>query len=144
MRRDPLNPAARSRLMASVRTKDTDPEVRLRRALWASGVRGWRLHPRDVPGKPDLIWRSKRTAVFVDGAFWHGHPDFYRGQSGAFWDQKIASNRERDARVNEALGRLGWRVVRVWDFEVERDPASCVQRIAAALNSSPMPRADRP
>jgi DNA mismatch endonuclease, patch repair protein len=125
--------------MARVRTRDTDPEVRLRRALWSGGVRGWRLHPRDVPGKPDLVWRSKRMAVFVDGAFWHGHPDYYRGQSGVFWDQKIASNRDRDARVNKELARLGWRVIRVWDFEVERDPGDCVERIAAALNLPPTP-----
>ncbi len=127
--------------MARVRTRDTDPEGRLRRALWSSGIRGWRLHPRDVPGKPDLVWRSRRTAVFVDGAFWHGHPDYYRGQSGAFWDRKIASNRERDARVNHELAGLGWRVVRVWDFEVEGDPEGCVERIAAVLNSPPTPPA---
>ena len=78
---DRLTPDERSKLMARVRTRDTAPEVELRRALYAAGVRGWRLH-RPLPGKPDLVFARARLAVFVDGAFWHGHPDYYRGQSG--------------------------------------------------------------
>jgi DNA mismatch endonuclease (patch repair protein) len=77
---------------------------------------------------------GRRVAVFVDGAFWHGHPDYYRGQSGAFWDAKIARNRARDERVNAELSEQGWRVVRVWDFEVERDLARCVERVAQLLD----------
>lgn len=121
--------------MARVRTRDTAPEVALRRALWAAGVRGWRVHPR-VSGRPDFAWLGRRVAVFVDGAFWHGHPDYYRGQSGTFWDEKIARNRARDERVTAELRAQGWHVVRVWDFEVERDIASCVVRIAQALDDS--------
>jgi DNA mismatch endonuclease (patch repair protein) len=82
------------------------------------------------------VFGKARVCVFVDGAFWHGHPDYYRGQSGAFWDKKIATNRARDEKVNRALGELGWRVVRVWDFEVERDPDACVARVRAALAAS--------
>jgi DNA mismatch endonuclease (patch repair protein) len=118
--------------MARVKTRNTAPEVALRRALWAAGVRGWRLHPK-VPGRPDLAWRTKRVAVFVDGAFWHGHPDYYHGQSGAFWDKKIARNRERDEVVNAELAELGWTVVRLWDFEVERELPACVARVEEAL-----------
>lgn len=129
---DPLSREQRSALMSKVRSCDTGPEVRLRRALWRYGVRGWRLHARDVPGRPDLVWRRLRLAVFVDGAFWHGHPDYYRGQSGAFWDKKIARNRARDQEVNRALDSAGWAVVRVWDFEVERELGACVARVAAA------------
>jgi DNA mismatch endonuclease (patch repair protein) len=76
------------------------------------------------------------VAVFVDGAFWHGHPDHYRGQSGPFWDTKIARNRERDIRVNDELLKLGFKVVRLWDFDVENDPDSCVQRVIEALRAS--------
>jgi DNA mismatch endonuclease (patch repair protein) len=118
--------------MARVRTRDTAPEVALRQALWASGIRGWRLHPK-LPGRPDLAWKGRRLAVFVDGAFWHGHPDYYHGQSGRFWDEKIARNRDRDKRVNAELVDLGWSVVRLWDFEVETDLAGCVRRVRAAL-----------
>src|SRR4051794_8452588 len=115
--------------MARVRTKDTAPEVALRRALWASGVRGWRCHPKTVAGRPDIAWIGRRLAVFVDGAFWHGHPDYYHGQSGAFWDQKIAKNRARDERINAELGAAGWTVIRFWDFDVERDVARCVNDV---------------
>lgn len=119
--------------MARVKTRDTAPEVALRQALWAAGLRGWRLHARDVPGRPDLVWRRKRLAVFVDGAFWHGHPDYYWGQSGEFWDAKIQRNRERDARVNGELSNLGWHVLRFWDFEIERDLEHCVGRVVEML-----------
>jgi DNA mismatch endonuclease (patch repair protein) len=122
--------------MSRVRTKDTAPEVALRRKLWALGVRGWRLHARDVVGRPDLVFRQRRVAVFVDGAFWHGHPDYYWGQSGAFWDAKIARNRERDQRVDAELAEAGWKVLRLWDFEINRDPEDCAERVQAALGVS--------
>jgi DNA mismatch endonuclease (patch repair protein) len=130
---DSLDPAARSRLMSRVRVRDTAPELELRRALWAAGVRGWRLHSKKLPGKPDLAFSAARLAVFVDGAFWHGHPDYYHGQSGPFWDAKLAANRSRDARVNGELAELGWEVLRLWDFEVQRDPGACAARVGAAL-----------
>ena len=133
---DSLDPAARSRLMSRVRVRDTAPELLLRRALWAAGVRGYRLHVKTLPGKPDVAFIGAKLAVFVDGAFWHGHPDYYHGQSGPFWDAKIATNRERDVRVNAQLAGLGWEVVRLWDFEVERNAAGCAARIATTLQAS--------
>src|SRR3954451_23839175 len=126
---DPLTAERRRALMARVRTKDTAPEVAIRRALWAAGIRGWRCHPKRVPGRPDLAWIGRRVAVFVDGAFWHGHPDHYWGQSGSFWDEKIAGNRARDERVNGELAETGWTVLRLWDFEVRNDLPSCVERV---------------
>jgi DNA mismatch endonuclease, patch repair protein len=129
---DHLTADERSRLMARVRTRDTSPELALRHALYAAGLRGWRLHRR-LPGKPDITFGRARLCVFVDGAFWHGHPDYYRGQSGEFWDKKIAGNRERDARVNAELEARGWRVLRLWDFEVARDLGGCVERVKVAL-----------
>jgi DNA mismatch endonuclease, patch repair protein len=130
-----LTKQQRSRLMSRVRTRDTAPELTLRRALWAAGIRGWRLHPRDVPGRPDFVWKGRRIAVFVDGAFWHGHPNYYWGQSGDFWDSKIERNRARDAQVNAELAAEGWTVLRFWDFEVERDSSGCVARVNAVLNN---------
>jgi DNA mismatch endonuclease (patch repair protein) len=122
--------------MARVRTKDTAPEVDLRRALWAAGVRGWRNHPKGIFGRPDFAWKGRRVAVFVDGAFWHGHPDHYKGQSGSFWDEKIARNRARDEAVNLRLSAEGWTVVRVWDFEVHKTPHRAVDRVRHALSKS--------
>ena len=122
--------------MSRVRTTNTAPEIALRRALWKAGVRGWRLHAKDVSGKPDVVFRGKRVAVFVDGAFWHGHPDHYWGQSGAFWDAKIARNRERDERVNRELAPDGWTVLRFWDFEVARDAQACADRVSQTLSNT--------
>jgi DNA mismatch endonuclease (patch repair protein) len=121
--------------MARVRNRNTAPERALRKELWAAGIRGWRLH-RNLPGRPDLAWPGRRVAVFVDGAFWHGHPDVYHGQSGSFWDEKIERNRQRDRRVDGELAALGYEVVRLWDFEVERSASECVGRVAAALGRS--------
>ena len=134
MMTDVLDPATRSRLMSRVRNKDTAPEKALRRALCAAGLRGYRLHRRDVPGTPDVAWLGAKVAIFVDGAFWHGHQKSFKpGQSGTFWDEKIARNVERDRRINRALAKAGWTVVRLWDFEVERSAEQCVERVALAL-----------
>jgi DNA mismatch endonuclease (patch repair protein) len=121
--------------MARVRNKDTAPELALRRALYAAGERGWRCHPRKVPGRPDIAFIGRKVAVFVDGAFWHGHPDYYRGQSGPFWDEKIARNRARDKRVDAELKALGWRVIRVWDFELKQDLEGSVGRVMRAARA---------
>lgn len=123
--------------MRRVRTKDTAPELALRKALYAEGVRGWRVAWKGAPGKPDIAWPGLKIAVFVDGAFWHGHPDYYWGQSGEFWDEKIKRNRERDERNNAALRAEGWLVRRFWDFEIARDPAGCAKEIAALLSCRP-------
>jgi len=105
--------------------------------LYAGGVRGWRCHWSRVPGKPDIAWPGRRVAVFVDGAFWHGHPSRHRpGRSGEFWDKKIARNVERDRRVDAELTALGWHVLRLWDFEVQREPGQSVARVGALLEQS--------
>lgn len=121
--------------MSRVRTRDTAPELLLRRALWAIGVRGWRCHRKGLPGRPDISFGPAKVAIFVDGAFWHGHPDHYRGQSGPFWDEKIAKNRARDRRVDRDLEEAGWEVLRFWDFEVEGEIDACVARVVAKLRS---------
>jgi DNA mismatch endonuclease (patch repair protein) len=131
---DFLSKETRSRVMARIRSKDTAPEVALRRALYAAGARGWRCHVKHIPGKPDIAFTRKRVAVFVDGCFWHGHPDYFTpGKSGFYWDAKIARTQERDRLANEALAANGWRVLRVWDFEVEEDVTACAAKVMDAL-----------
>jgi DNA mismatch endonuclease, patch repair protein len=123
--------------MSRIRSKDTKPELMLRRGLFTRGVRGWRCHPKALPGKPDIAFTRWRIAVFVDGRFWHGHPDFFTpGKSGAYWDAKIARTQERDEEANEALRELGWRVLRFWDFQVETELDVCIDAIARALQSA--------
>ena len=135
---DTRTPEQRKRIMAAVRSKDTSPEVRLRRALFQAGVRGWRCHYKRAPGQPDLAWPSLRVALFVDGAFWHGHPSRHKpGRSGAYWDIKIAGNVDRDRRTDEALRAAGWSVIRIWDFDVRRDLAGVVARVTSTLAERP-------
>jgi DNA mismatch endonuclease (patch repair protein) len=144
---DFLSPETRSRVMSRIRSKDTKPELALRRALWAQGLRGWRCHPKSIPGKPDLAFTRLKVAVFVDGRFWHGHPDFFTfGKSGEYWDAKIARTQERDRVVNEALAASGWSVIRFWDFEVESDLPGCADRVSAALAAARarLPAAQQP
>lgn len=122
--------------MAAVKGKHTTPEVRLRKALYAAGVRGWRCHYKRASGTPDIAWPARRVAVFVDGAFWHGHPTRHRpGRSGAYWDEKIERNIARDRRVDAELHDQGWKVVRVWDFEVKKNLGNVVERVVDALES---------
>jgi DNA mismatch endonuclease (patch repair protein) len=123
--------------MAGIRTRDTAPELALRRALWAAGVRGWRCNRKDLPGRPDLAFSRAKLAVFVDGAFWHGHPSkFQPGKSGQFWDEKIRRNQARDRAVDDELARRGWRVMRVWDFEIDREIDATVTRVVDELHAS--------
>jgi len=130
---DTYSAETRSRVMASVKGRNTGPEMTLRRALYRAGVRGWRCH-RNLPGKPDLAFGRTRLAVFVDGGFWHGHPSkYWPGRSSPYWDAKIARNQARDRRVDVELAGLGWRSLRLWDFEIERDPDNAAERVRKAL-----------
>lgn len=118
---DIVPPGKRSAMMRAVRQKDTAPELRLRRALHALGYR-YRLHPKTLPGRPDLVFPSRRAAIFVHGCFWHGH-DCRAGRrpssNTAYWLPKITANRERDARKQADLEALGWRVLTVWECELK-------------------------
>jgi DNA mismatch endonuclease Vsr len=120
--------------MRRVKSKNTKPELTLRHALWAAGVRGWRCHVRAVFGTPDLAWPGRKVAIFVDSAWWHGHPSRWTpGYHPRRWDEKIEQNRRRDLEVNRRLEREGWSVVRLWDFEIERDVESCIERVTAVV-----------
>lgn len=131
---DTYSPEVRSRVMSRVGSQNTGPELLLRRSLWALGVRGWRCNRRNLVGKPDLAFGPIRLAVFVDGAFWHGHASkYWQGRSGPYWDQKIARNIDRDERVNAKLGQLGWSVLRVWDFEIEADPDRVARKVRTRI-----------
>lgn len=134
-----------SRIMAAVPSRDTRPELALRRALFAAGLR-YRVAPRELPGRPDIAFPRVRLAVFVDGDFWHGNAwrlrsaastaDLHRRwRNSDFWNDKIETNVRRDRRVEAELKRLRWRVVRFWESTVVSDLDDCVRQIAAAIKS---------
>lgn len=117
---DIVDAATRSRMMSGIRGKNTRPEIMVRQALHKAGFR-FRLHRKDLPGKPDLVLPKYQAAIFVHGCFWHGHDCRYfkiPKTRTDFWMAKIASNSSRDQRDIEALRKLGWRVMIVWECEI--------------------------
>lgn len=121
--------------MAAIRSVNTAPELMLRRLLRQAGAKGYRLHRSDVVGRPDMAFMRYRLAVFVDGAYWHGHPSLWPPDRVAtpYWTQKIARNRARDQEVNVALHAAGWEVVRIWDCDLLDEPERAVGRVLDAL-----------
>lgn len=119
----------RSENMSRIRGKDTKPELKVRRALWAEGLR-YRLHVKDLPGKPDLVFRKNRTVVFVHGCFWHCHEgcsNFRIPKTRTeWWTAKLTSNKVRDLAVRGKLMDAGWRVIVIWECQVD-DPNFLVQ-----------------
>src|SRR5438094_851699 len=114
--------------MQRVRRRDTGAELALRRALHRRGLR-FRVHRRELPGSPDIIFPRLRLAVFVDGCFWHGCPEHCVAPkaNATFWAEKIAGNRERDRRKDALLAQRGWKTLHVWEHE---DPQAVAARIA--------------
>jgi DNA mismatch endonuclease, patch repair protein len=118
---DRLTAKRRSELMSRIRGKDTKPEIEVRRFLHAKGLR-FRLHDKRLPGSPDLVFASRKVAVFVHGCFWHCHEGCRRAALPAtrteFWAEKIAANVERDRRAGKTLQHGGWKVLTVWQCEI--------------------------
>lgn len=117
---DRLQPEERSALMGRVRGKNTLPEIRVRKVLHGLGYR-FRLHRRDLPGKPDIVLPKYRLCVFVNGCFWHQHPGCHRAtmprSNKSFWKEKLTRNCERDRKSLGALRELGWKTLVVWECE---------------------------
>jgi DNA mismatch endonuclease (patch repair protein) len=126
--------------MSRVRSKDTKPELRLRRLLHSMGYR-YRLHVSGMAGKPDLVFSSRRVVIFVHGCFWHGHHCRFGRlpkSNVEFWAEKIRRNRDRDASNSRSLRRLGWQVVVVWQCQLRDKPAitrRLVKRLGVAATS---------
>lgn len=130
--------------MSRIRSRgNKDTEVALARLLRASGITGWRRGQK-LFGKPDFTWRPARLALFVDGCFWHGCARHCRVPKTRrdFWLGKINRNRARDLLVSKTLRKAGWRVLRIWEHELSKNPARCVTRVREAL-AKPRPRGSR-
>ena len=132
---DVFTPEQRSAVMRRVKGRDTGPEMKVRRALRALGA-GYRLGGAGLPGRPDVVMKGRRAAIFVHGCFWHGH-DCARGArepkaNADYWRAKTARNRERDRASERALIAEGWRVLTLWECEM-KDPAALDARLRAFL-----------
>ncbi|CAK0753874.1 Type II nicking enzyme V.XorIIP [Azospirillaceae bacterium] len=125
----------RRRTMRAVKSKDTGPELLTRRMLHAMGYR-FRLHRRDLPGVPDLVFSGRKKLIFIHGCFWHGH-DCRRGarqpkENAEYWRAKIARNQERDSINTRLLLEMGWKVLAVWECEL-KDKEALATRLRAFL-----------
>lgn len=136
---DVFDTTKRSQIMASVKNKNTTPEVELRSFLHRAGYR-FRINRKDLPGKPDIVLPKYRTAIFVNGCFWHGH-NCSRGHlpqtNAEFWAEKIDKNIKRDKLVADELEKLGWRVLTVWSCELKkRNQENLLSEIEGFLSDS--------
>lgn len=127
----------REKLMARVgSTGNQTTELRLASLLRQARLSGWRRH-QPLPGKPDFVWRTPKVAVFVDGCFWHGH-DCGRNvtpkTNARAWEEKISRTKTRDRKVSRLLRKDGWKVVRMWECQLRKNPNRCLRRIAEALS----------
>ena len=135
---DVYSPEKRSAVMRRVKGRNTTPELKVRRLLTALGAR-YRLHRKDLPGKPDIVMAGRQLAIFVHGCFWHGHV-CARGArvpkaNRDYWLGKVGRNRQRDGASRAALEAAGWRVERIWEFEMN-DEAAVKSRLEALLQAA--------
>lgn len=135
---DTVDKVTRSRMMAAIRSKDTKPEIALRRCLFGLGYR-YRLHQRDLPGKPDMVFQKYRAAVFVNGCFWHHHecrdvkmPVARR----TWWRKKLEGNRNRDVAALKNLHDMEWRTCVVWECSIRRkkEPDAAIRKVAGHIS----------
>ena len=117
----PLNESV-SRVMRKNKSKNTQPELLLRKELWKNGIRGYRLHRKDLPGKPDLAFISKKIAVFVNGCFWHrcSHCQYKLPKTNRdYWKNKFETNIARDLKAFDGLKEMNWKVITIWECEIK-------------------------
>ena len=130
---DVLTPSQRSYNMKRIPSKDTKPEVQLRKALWRRGLR-YRKNYKFLPGSPDIALTHQKIAIFVDGDFWHAkghqeHPGEQIRTRPEYWVPKLTRNVEHDKEVNDALTEAGWLVLRFWESDIKKDLNGCVNKI---------------
>lgn len=128
------DPKITHKIMSSIKSKNTEPELLLRKALWKRGLR-YRVNYEKLIGKPDIVFTKARIVIFCDGDFWHGHNWALRGipsledelaSYSTLWKDKILKNIERDKKNNEVLKELGWTVIRFWESEIRKNLKECV------------------
>ena len=131
-----MSPEKRSALMARIKGTNTGPELAMAEAFRRRRLR-FEMHARDLPGRPDFVFRKAMVVVFVDGDFWHGWRfPVWRDKLSEKWEAKIAGNRQRDHRNFRKLRSHGWRVIRVWEHQIKADTGACVERVREAVQDA--------
>lgn len=123
--------------MSRIRGRGTKPELVMEAAFTDAGLL-YETHCRDLPGRPDFVFREARVAIFVDGDFWHGYRfQHWRLKLSEKWEAKIAANRRRDRINHRTLRQDGWKVLRIWEHEVKKSPERCLRRVLRMLQVGP-------
>lgn len=129
----------RSEVMSRIRSKNTKPEIFLRKELYKQGFR-YRIHKKELPGKPDIVFGKYRIAIFVHGCFWHYHKDCNEGRipntNSKFWKEKLTKTIERDKQHLRDLEKSGWKVLVFWECEIEKNIDSIIDTIKAEIEIS--------
>jgi DNA mismatch endonuclease (patch repair protein) len=127
----------RSKIMSKIKGKNSVPEMLLRRALWAKNIR-FRVHRKDLPGRPDIVIEKYKLVIFVDGDFWHGYQWEKRKPKSnrAYWINKIERNMQKDKWVNNTLSDKGYTVMRFWEHDVKREMEACLNQVSLYIEAS--------
>lgn len=127
-----------SKVMSANKGKNTMPELALRSALWNNNIRGYRLHLKTIPGKPDIAYSKSKLAIFVNGCFWHQCP-YCNNQlpktNTEFWQAKFLKNKERDLKKQKQLKLLGWSTITIWECQIKKNIKACVEIVKERLEN---------
>jgi DNA mismatch endonuclease (patch repair protein) len=129
----------RSKLMSKIKSKNTKPEILLRKAIWNEGIR-YRLSNKEIIGNPDIAIKKYKLAIFIDGEFWHGYNWKVKKtkikSNRDYWIKKIERNIERDKKYNKTLKEAGWNVMRFWEKEITKNLQQCVEKIKTEIQKA--------
>ena len=134
---DKFDKKTRSVIMSKIRDKNTSLEVNFRKLLWRKGLKRYRIH-YNLPGKPDIVFVSRKIVMFLDGDFWHGYNWKKLGKipPKKYWQGKIQKNIDRAKRYNKQLKRDGWIVLRFWEHDIKKNPEKCIKKIKKEFERS--------
>ena len=134
---DNLTKAQRRKNMRNIRSTGTKPERLLAKALHSYKFL-FTQHAKNLPGKPDIVFRKKKVAVFIDSDFWHGHPKRFimPSTNTRYWREKICSNKLRDKLVTKLLKKSGWKVLRFWEYDVKKNTQQCIKKVFEAIENN--------
>lgn len=132
---DKFDKKTRSSIMSRIKSKNTSLEINFRKILWQNGLGHYRIH-YNLPGKPDIVYVSKKIAIFLDGDFWHGYNWKKLGKvpPKKYWQGKIQKNIGRAKKYNRLLKKEGWTVLRFWEHELKKNPEKCISKLKLRFN----------